>query len=94
MEVQFARESSNLLPKSDPLFRVRVTFPSQRCRDKTAEEWSAALKATLGKRSNSYDMVTIDQFRVSIKKISNFAKSSNNEKCSTRFYILCFITTK
>ena len=50
MEVQFARESSTHLPKSDRLIRIRVTLPNKKRRDKTAEEFAVALKALLGSR--------------------------------------------
>ena len=38
MTVQFAGETSKVLPKTNPLFRIQVSLPNQRPRDKTAEE--------------------------------------------------------
>ena len=35
-ELQFARESSTTLPSCDPLFKIQVTMPNKRHRDKTA----------------------------------------------------------
>ena len=37
-EVQFARESSKTLPKSDPLFKIQITLPSKKRRDKTTQD--------------------------------------------------------
>ncbi|KAK1878430.1 Dihydroorotate dehydrogenase B (NAD(+)) catalytic subunit [Dissostichus eleginoides] len=52
LEVQFARESTTLLPKVDPIFRIQVTLPSGKRRMKTAQEFGDALMAYLGKRSD------------------------------------------
>ncbi|QQP50794.1 Hypothetical protein FKW44_011922, partial [Caligus rogercresseyi] len=52
VEVQFARESTTLLPKVDPIFRIQVTLPSGKRRMKTAQEFGDALMAYLGKRSD------------------------------------------
>ena len=68
MEVQFARESSTHLPKTDQLFRIQVTLPNKKRRDKTAEEFAVALKALLGSRSNS-ETVTLEQFRQSLRNV-------------------------
>ena len=38
LEVQFARESTTLLPKVDPLFRIQLTLPNGKRRMKTAVE--------------------------------------------------------
>ena len=70
MEVQFARESSKYLPKTDPLFRIQITLPNKWRRDKTAEEFSIALKALLGRRSDCDSVVTLEQFRASLRNIS------------------------
>ena len=51
-EIRFARDSSTTLPKVDPLFRVQVTLPNKKRRDKTAEEFGEALVAYLGKKSD------------------------------------------
>uniref|UniRef100_A0AAV2MI12 Uncharacterized protein n=1 Tax=Knipowitschia caucasica TaxID=637954 RepID=A0AAV2MI12_KNICA len=52
LEVQFARESTTLLPKADPIFRIQVTLASGKRRMKTAQEFGDALMAYLGKRSD------------------------------------------
>ena len=53
MELQFARDSSTLLPKVDPIFRVQITVPETgKRRQKTPGEFGAALKVLLGKRSS------------------------------------------
>ena len=56
MELQFARDSSTTLPKVDPLFRVMVTQPNKKKRDKTAAEFGEALMAFLGKQSDQIYM--------------------------------------
>ena len=56
MELQFARDSSTTLPKADPLFRVMVTLPNKKERDKTAEEFGEAMMAFLGKQSDQISM--------------------------------------
>ena len=66
LEVQFARESSTCLPKTNPLFRIQVTLPNKSRRDKTDLEFCVALKAILGKRSES-STVSMDQFRNSLE---------------------------
>ncbi|KAI4829898.1 hypothetical protein KUCAC02_001558 [Chaenocephalus aceratus] len=45
LEVQFARESTKLLPRVDPIFRIQVTLPSGKMRMKTAQEFGDALMA-------------------------------------------------
>ena len=37
-EIQFARESSTTLPSNDPLFKIQLSLPSGKRRDKTAQE--------------------------------------------------------
>ncbi|QQP38535.1 Hypothetical protein FKW44_019127 [Caligus rogercresseyi] len=36
VEVQFARESTTLLPKVDPIFRIQVTLPSGKEEDENS----------------------------------------------------------
>ncbi|KAL5500429.1 hypothetical protein EMCRGX_G011989 [Ephydatia muelleri] len=43
LEVQFARESTTLLPKVDPLFRIQITLPNGKMWMKTAVEFGEAL---------------------------------------------------
>ena len=50
-EVTFARDSSTILPRVDPLFRIQVSIPGKPRRDKTAEEFGEALKVLFGKRA-------------------------------------------
>ena len=68
-ELQFARDSSTTLPKADPLFRVMVTLPNKKKRDKTADEFGEALMAFLGKQS---DQVTMEYstFKNSLVKLT------------------------
>ena len=52
MELQFARDSTTLLPRADPIFRVQITVPETgKRRQKTPKEFGEALKSLLGKRS-------------------------------------------
>ena len=50
MELQFARHSSTMLPKVDPIFRVQVTMLNQKRRDTSAEEFGESLMVFLGKK--------------------------------------------
>ena len=52
LEIQFARESTTVLPKVDPLFRIQKTLPNGKRCDKTGEEFGAALMAYLGKKGD------------------------------------------
>ena len=52
LEMKFARDSSTLLPKTDPIFRVQIVIPETgKRRQKKPGEFGAALKVLLGKRS-------------------------------------------
>jgi hypothetical protein len=68
LELQFARDSSTLLPQVDPLFKVQVTLPSGKRRDKTPVEFGSALMTFLGRRG---DRTTLEysQFQESLKKL-------------------------
>ena len=50
-EMQFARESSITLPKVDPLFKIQVTQPNKKRRDKTAAEFGDSLMSYLGRKA-------------------------------------------
>ena len=53
MDLQYARDSSTLLPKVDPIFRVQITvLETGKRRQKTPAEFGEALKSLLGKRSS------------------------------------------
>ena len=69
MELQFARDSSTTLPKTEPLFRVMVTMPNKRKRDKSAEEFGESLMVFLGKQT---DQIIMDYsvFKSSLEKLS------------------------
>ena len=47
LEIQFARESTTLLPKADHIFRIQVTLPSGKRKMKTALEFGEALTCYL-----------------------------------------------
>ena len=69
-EMKFARDSSTSLPKSDPIFRVMVTLPNKKRRDKTPAEFAEALKALLKKRLDvSKEGLSIDTFKNSLKNV-------------------------
>ena len=51
-EIQFARDSSTTLPKVDHLFKIQVTLPNKKRRDKFATEFAEALMASLGRKAD------------------------------------------
>ena len=71
LEVQFARESTTLLPKVDPIFRIMMTLPNGKRRLKTAQEFGEALMAYLGKRSDR-TLLEYEKFQESLNKLSSF----------------------
>ena len=68
LEIKYARDSSKHLPKNDPLFRIQISLPNKKRRDKDSGEFAIALKAILGKRSDSQSTVTMQHFRNSLDK--------------------------
>jgi hypothetical protein len=68
-EIQYARDSTTLLPKVDPLFRIRKTLPSGRQRDKTAEEFGDCLKVLLGKKGDRQGL-DYAKFQASLENLS------------------------
>ena len=76
MELQFARDSSTTLPKTDPLFRVMITLPNKKKRDKTAEEFGEAMMAFLGKQSDQIYMdYTVFQYLIRLMYHKDFNES-------------------
>ena len=68
-ELTFARDSSTLLPKTDPIFRIQITIPETgKRRQKNPDEFGAALKSLLGKR-NSKTMVEYSVFQDILNKM-------------------------
>ena len=49
-EIQFARESSTTLPKTDPLFKIQITVPSKKRRDKNSQEYGERMMSYLEKK--------------------------------------------
>ena len=47
-ELQYARDSSITLPKTDQIFKIQITLPSKKRRDKNAKEMSESLITYLG----------------------------------------------
>ena len=68
-EVQFARESSTTLPKSDPIFRIRITMPNKKSRDKTAVEFGESLMAYLGNKEDRQE-IGYAKFQESLKRLA------------------------
>ena len=58
MELQFARDSSVTLPKSDPLFEIMVILPNKKRRDKTANEFGEALKS-ISRKERSGEIIGV-----------------------------------
>ena len=48
MEIQYARDSTPLLPKVDPMFRIGKTLPNEKQREKTSIEFGDSLMVLLG----------------------------------------------
>ena len=52
LEITYARDTSTLLPRADPLFRIRKVDLKGKQRDKTAKEFAEALVVLLGRKSD------------------------------------------
>ena len=52
LEITYARDTSTLLPRADPLFRIRKVDMKGKQRDKTAKEFGEALVVLLGRKSD------------------------------------------
>ena len=52
LEMKLARDSSTKLPKSERIFRIQVTLPTKKRRDKSAVEFADSLMAYLGRKTN------------------------------------------
>ena len=52
IKIQYAQNSTTLLPKVDPLFRIRNTLLSGRQIDKTSSEFGECLMVLLGRRGD------------------------------------------
>ena len=70
LEIQFARESTTLLPKVDPIFRIMMTLPNGKRRMKTAQEFGDALMCYLGRRSDRKQL-EYDKFQQSLDKLTS-----------------------
>ena len=72
-EMVFARDSSKCLPKKDLLFRIQVTLPNKKRRDKTPEEFAEALKVLLGKKADR-SQVSLGTFKKSLGEVICFGR--------------------
>ena len=69
VELQHARDSSTLLPKNNPIFRVQITVPeTEKRRQKTPQELGKALKTLLDWRSNRSTM-EYSSFQTTLEKM-------------------------
>merc|ERR1712010_39749 len=68
-EMKFARESSTTLPKVDSLFKIQVTLPNKRRRDKTAAEFAEALMSYLGRKSDR-SIMNYESFQQSLRELA------------------------
>lgn len=68
LEIQYARDTSTLLPKVDPLFRIRKTMPNGKQRDKTSTEFGGALKVLLGKKEDRKGL-EYSKFKETLEKL-------------------------
>ena len=71
LEVKFARDSSTTLPKVDKLFKIQITLPNKKRRDKNAYEFSESLMAFLGRKS-SKSVIGYSVFKESLEKCSSY----------------------
>ena len=76
-EIQFARESSTTLPSNDPIFKIQLTLPNGKRRDKTSVEFAESLMLFLGKKSDSA-VLDYNVFKSSLRKFSVDSDSNNN----------------
>ena len=76
-EIQFARESSTTLPSVDPLFKIQVTLPTGKRRDKTYQEFGEALMTFLGKKTDT-NYMDYNIFVSSLNKFSGEIDNNNN----------------
>ena len=63
------------MPAADPLFKVQVTLPSGKRRDKNAREFGESLMVFLGKKADSSTCLDYNTFKSSLRK---FADSDGN----------------
>ena len=70
MELRFARESSTTLPQADPIFRIQVTHPGGKKKDKTASEFGDSLMVYLGKKSKK-SVMEYSQFMKALEKFTS-----------------------
>jgi hypothetical protein len=68
VEIQYARDTSTLLPKVDPLFRIRMTMANGKQRDKTSTEFGGAMKVLLGKKEDRKSL-EYSKFQESLEKL-------------------------
>lgn len=69
MEIQYARDTTTLLPKADPLFRIRKTLTSGKQRDKTAAEFGECLMVLLGKQGDR-EKLDYERFKKSLENLT------------------------
>ena len=69
LELRFARESSTTLPQADQVFRIQVTMPNKKRRDKTVNEFGESLMVYLGKKSDKA-VIEYTKFKESLEKFS------------------------
>ena len=76
-EMRFARESSTTLPSADPLFKIQVTLPNGKRRDKNAQEFGESLMVFLGKKADSSSTLDYNSFRSSLRKFADSDRNNN-----------------
>ena len=69
LELRFARESSTTLPQADQVFRIQVTMPNKKRRDKTANEFGESLMVYLGKKSDKA-VIEYKKFKEALEKFT------------------------
>ena len=68
LEIQYARDTSTLLPKADPLFRIRKTLANGKQKDKNSTEFGESLKVFLGRKGDQKGL-DYNKFQQSLEKL-------------------------
>ena len=81
LEVQFARESSTTLASVDPVFRIQITLPDKKRRQKIPVEFGLSLKIFLGIKADRTNM----QYTVFKDSLTKFVE--NDMSCKINVFI-------
>ena len=80
LEITYARDTSTLLPKADPLFKIRKVDMKGKQRDKAAVEFGEALAILLGRKADRKAM-DYSTFKECLRKMLSLV----NVSCMTKY---------